>query len=289
MPESSSSPARRQRRPENKRRRPSPRRLEEWKSLLDEAADRYERPDFLDADPLGIPHRFSAPADVAIAGFFAATLAWGNRKSILRSCDDLLDRMDGAPADFVQGATARELSVLDGFVHRTFQGEDAKRFVRCLQSLERDGGLEGAFQAAFSAAPAADNTRDVADLGAALHLFKQRFFQDEPAGRTVKHVADPAKGSAAKRLCMYLRWMVRSPHRGVDFGLWSGIPPAALRLPLDVHTAGVSRALGLLQRKANDWRAVEEVTQALRWMDPEDPVRYDFALFGMGVNGALDA
>ena len=256
--------------------------------MLDEAADRYERRDFLEADPLGVPHRFSAPEDIAVAGFLAASLAWGNRKSILRSCDDLLDRMDGAPAEFVRNAQPADLKAFDGFVHRTFQAADAKRFIRCLQSLERDGGLEGAFTAAFAQAPPTEGVPGVPDMGVALHLFKARFFADEPADRTVKHVADPAKGSAAKRLCMYLRWMVRSDRRGVDFGLWKGISPAALRLPLDVHTAGVSRAIGLLKRKANDWRAVEEVTQALRWIDAEDPVRYDFALFGMGVNGALE-
>lgn len=256
--------------------------------MLDEAADRYERPDFLEEDPLGIPHRFSDPEDIAVAGFLAATLAWGNRKSIIRSCEDLLDRMDGAPADFIRDAGPRELKALGGFVHRTFQEEDAGRFVRCLQSLGRDGGLEGVFTAAFASAPAVEGRAGVPDMGWALHAFKERFFADEPAGRTVKHVADPRKGSAAKRLCMYLRWMVRSSRRGVDFGLWSGISPAALRLPLDVHTAGVSRALGLLDRKANDWRSVEEVTATLRLLDPDDPVRYDFALFGMGVNGALD-
>jgi len=287
VPDSSSSPTGRPRRPQNHRRRPSRARLDQWKFLLDEAADRYEQPDFLDADPLGIPHRFEAPDDIAAAGFFAATLAWGNRASIIRSCDNLMDRMDGAPAAFVREATDRELAVLDGFVHRTFQSEDAKRFVRCLRSLERDGGLEGAFTQAFRDSEGAQAEAAVPDMGAALHRFKLRFFADEAPDRTVKHVADPAKGSAAKRLCMYLRWMVRSNHRGVDFGLWQGIPPSALRLPLDVHTASVSRALGLLKRKGNDWKAVEEVTTALRWLDPEDPVRYDFALFGMGVNGAL--
>ena len=271
-----------------RRRRPPIARLTEWKALLDEAADRYERPDFLDEDPLGIPHRFSDPEDIAVAGFLAASLAWGNRKSILKSCHELLDRMDDAPADFIRSARAADLKAFDGFVHRTFQEADAKRFIRCLQSLGRDGGLEGAFTAAFADAPPTEGLQRVPDMGVALHLFKARFFADEPADRTIKHVADPAKGSAAKRLCMYLRWMVRSNRRGVDFGLWKGISPAALRLPLDVHTAGVSRALGLLKRKANDWKAVEEVTQALRWIDAEDPVRYDFALFGMGVNGALE-
>lgn len=269
-------------------RKPSATRLAGWKALLDEAADRYERPDFLDADPLGIPHRYSDPDDIATAGFLAATLAWGHRKSILRSCEDLLGRMDESPAEFVREAGPDDLKALDGFVHRTFQTDDARRFVRCLRSLERDGGLEGAFTSAISTAPPTVEQPDVPDLGVALHAFKVRFFADEPADRTSKHVADPLKGSAAKRLCMYLRWMVRSDRRGVDFGLWTGISPAALRLPLDVHTAGVSRALGLLGRKTNDWRSVEEVTAALRWMDPADPARYDFALFGMGVNGALD-
>ena len=148
------------------------------------------------------------------AGFFAATLAWGNRASIIRSCDNLMDRMDGAPAAFVREATDRELAVLDGFVHRTFQSEDAKRFVRCLRSLERDGGLEGAFTQAFRDSEGAQAEAAVPDMGAALHRFKLRFFADEAPDRTVKHVADPAKGSAAKRLCMYLRWMVRSNHRG---------------------------------------------------------------------------
>lgn len=288
MPDSRNPSLRRPNKDTGRRRKPSPVRLADWKALLDEAAERYERPDFLEEDPLGIPHRYSAPEDIAVAGFLAATLAWGNRKSILRSCRDLLDRMDDSPAAFIREAQPADLKVLDGFVHRTFQSEDARRFVRCLQSLERDGGLEGVFAHAVASAPRMEGHPGVPDLGAALHGFKARFFADEPPGRTVKHVADPAKGSAAKRLCMYLRWMVRSGHRGVDFGLWTGISPSVLRLPLDVHTAGVSRALGLLGRKADDWRAVEEVTSVLRWLDPDDPVRYDFALFGMGVNGALD-
>ena len=237
---------------------------------------------------MGIPHRYDRPEDVATAGFFAATLAWGNRKSILRSCGGLLDRMDDAPADFVASAGPRELQRLDDFVHRTFQGEDARRFVLCLRSLHEDGGLEGAFSTAFRQAPDTVGRPGIKDAGQALHGFKQRFFRDHPAGRTSKHVADPLKGSAAKRICMYLRWMVRPAQRGVDFGLWRDIPLSALRLPLDVHTGNVARELGLLHRKASDWRAVEEVTDVLRMLDPDDPVRYDFALFGMGVTGALD-
>ena len=270
------------------RRRPSAARLAEWKEWLDEAADRFERPDFLEADPLGIPHRYPNAEDAAVAGFFAATLAWGNRKSILRSCHDLLDRMDDAPAEFVADASDRELDRLADFVHRTYNGEDARRFVLCLRSLGPDGGLEGVFEQAFREAPSTPGRPAVPDAGAALHAFKQRFFRDHPAGRTTKHVADPLKGSAAKRLCMYLRWMARPSQRGVDLGLWTGIPLAALRLPLDVHTGNVARQLGLLKRKASDWRAVEEVTDVLRMLDPEDPIRYDFALFGMGVTGALD-
>lgn len=280
--------ARSSRTPAPFRRRPSAARLAQWREWLDEAADRFERPDFLEADPLGIPHRYDRPEDVATAGFFAATLAWGNRKSILRSCGGLLDRMDDAPADFVASAGPRELQRLDDFVHRTFQGEDARRFVLCLRSLHEDGGLEGAFSTAFRQAPDTVGRPGIKDAGQALHGFKQRFFRDHPAGRTSKHVADPLKGSAAKRICMYLRWMVRPAQRGVDFGLWRDIPLSALRLPLDVHTGNVARELGLLHRKASDWRAVEEVTDVLRMLDPDDPVRYDFALFGMGVTGALD-
>ncbi|RPG81755.1 MAG: TIGR02757 family protein [Crocinitomicaceae bacterium TMED114] len=268
-------------------RRPSAARLAQWREWLDEAAERFERPDFLDDDPLGIPHRYSDPQDVAVAGFFAATLAWGNRKSILKSCHALLDRMDDAPADFVASAGDAELARLDDFVHRTFQGEDARRFVLCLRSLQADGGLHGAFRHAFSTAPDTPGRPGVPDAGHALNAFKTRFFRDHPAGRTSKHVADPVKGSAAKRLCMYLRWMVRSDQRGVDLGLWTDIPRSALRLPLDVHTGNVARELGLLQRKASDWPAVEEVTDVLRKLDPKDPVRYDFALFGMGVTRAL--
>ena len=270
-----------------KRRRPTQARIEQWREWLDEAADRFERPDFLADDPLGIPHEYSDPEDIAIAGFLAATMAWGNRKSIIRSCRDLLDRMDCAPADFIRHAEEEDLAGLNGFVHRTYQAADAQKFVLCLRSLEEDGGLQGAFEKAFKGAPDVPGCPGVPDAGWALNAFKSRFFRDHEAGRTNKHVADPLKGSAAKRLCMYLRWMARPAERGVDFGLWAGIQPSALRLPLDVHTGNVAREMGLLQRKASDWRSVEEVTDILRILDPVDPVRYDFALFGLGVTGAL--
>ena len=269
-------------------RRPSASRIEEWRDWLDDAADRFEQPRFIQDDPLGVPHAFENPDDQAIAGFLSATLAWGNRKSIMRSCGNLLDRMDRAPAEFVRHADAKDLERLTGFVHRTFQGEDAVRFIRCLRSLESDGGLHGAFSSAFREAPDVPSRPGLPDAGVALSLFKARFFRDFDAGRTGKHVADPLKGSAAKRLCMYLRWMVRPSSRGVDLGLWTDIPLHALRLPLDVHTGNVARQMGLLKRKASDWRAVEEVTDVLRMIDPVDPVRYDFALFGLGVTGALN-
>ena len=272
-----------------KRRRPTQARLDQWREWLNEAADRFEQPDFLADDPLGIPHEYSDPDDIAIAGFLAATLAWGNRKSIIRSCHDLLDRMDRAPADFIRHADAGDLAGLNGFVHRTYQAADAQKFVLCLRSLEEDGGLKGAFEQAFRGVPDVPGSNGVPDAGLALRAFKSRFFRDHEAGRTNKHVADPMKGSAAKRLCMYLRWMARPGERGVDFGLWPGIKTSALRLPLDVHTGNVAREMGLLQRKASDWRAVEEVTDILRMLDPVDPVRYDFALFGLGVTGALKA
>jgi len=262
--------------------------LEQWRDWLDEAVDRFERPGFIEDDPLGIPHGFEDPDDRAIAGFFAASLAWGTRKGILRSCRDLLDRMDRAPAQFIRHADAADLKRLEGFVHRTYQAEDALRFVQGLRSLEKDGGLHAAFSRAFREAPDTPSRPGIPDAGVALSRFKARFFRDLEAGRSGKHLADPIKGSAAKRLCMYLRWMVRPARRGVDLGLWTDIPLHALRLPLDVHTGNVARRMGLLKRKASDWRAVEEVTDVLRMIDPVDPVRYDFALFGLGVTGALD-
>lgn len=242
--------------------------------LLEKAA-LYETRDFIADDPIQMPHAFDDLVDIEVAGWYAATLAWGNRKSIIASCEELLfRRMSGAPGQFVREASAAEMEqAFAGFVHRTFQAEDAARTARSLRSmLTRYGSLEGAFL-----------SRGPGDAFHMLGAFRDAFFADDPPGRTSKHVADPRKGSAAKRLNMYLRWMVRPATRGVDLGVWQRISPADLSIPLDVHTGTIGRQLGLFNRKANDWRAVEALMSALRQIDPVDPVRLDFALFGLGA------
>lgn len=251
----------------------------ELKEFLLEKAEQYETPEFLPSDPLSIPHRFSDRTDVEVSAFFAATLAWGNRVSILRSLNSLMERMDHAPGSFVRDHLASDLKAFDGFVHRTFQAEDARSFVQALrQILDKHGTMEKALLHQW------DNSAQPSGLKQAFSGFHEMFVQmDGVALRSRKHVANPATGSAAKRLNMWLRWMVRSSRRGVDLGIWTDIPPAALHIPLDVHTSSVGRKLGLLQRKANDWRAVEELTSALRKIDPVDPCRLDFALFGLGA------
>ena len=251
----------------------------ELKDFLWEKAEEYEAPDFIPHDPLSVPHRFTRREDIEVAAFLAATLAWGNRVSILKSLDKLMMRMDHAPGQFVLEHEEVDLKVFDGFVHRTFQAEDARGFMRSLRSLmEKHGSLECAFQ---HHAPEGDGPMAIKPMLSGFH----RAFMAQPgvSSRTKKHVANPEAGSAAKRLNMFLRWMVRPSTRGVDLGLWTSFKPQDLHIPLDVHTSNVGRKLGLLQRKANDWRAVDELTAALREIDPEDPVRLDFALFGLGA------
>lgn len=246
------------------------------RALLDEAYDRLASPAFIANDPIQIPRAFSERADAEVIGFLTATIAWGQRITIINNAKRLVRLMDGAPHDFVMNATARDLVRLDGFVHRTFNGTDAKQFIRSLRHLYTTyGGLENAFLQ--------ENT--LTDMGAAIALFKTRFFEPAHPTRTRKHVADPAKGSNAKRINMFLRWMVRPNDRGVDLGLWKVIPPSVLHVPLDVHTGRVARELGLLKRGQDDWKSVIELTENLRKLDPLDPIRYDIALFGLGVEG----
>lgn len=247
--------------------------------LLETKYAQYNRKDFIENDPIQIPHRYSQREDIEIAGFFAALLAWGKRSLIIRSLQQLMTIMDDAPAAFVQHATAAELVRLDGFVHRTFNATDARALVLALRRVYAEaGGLEGIFSAGITADAA--HTQG-AILNARAELLRLPAFPP----RTHKHVANPAEGSSAKRLNMYLRWMVRRDAQGVDFGIWQQIQPRQLLMPLDVHTGNVGRAVGLLQRKQNDWKAVVELTDALRKFDAHDPVKYDFALFGMGVSG----
>lgn len=248
----------------------------ELHALLERLCDRYNRPDFIDGDPISVPHRFAERADREIAGFLAATIAWGNRKAIVRNAHRMMRLMDDAPADFVRHASECELARLDAYVHRTFNGRDLRDFVRALRQLDRDfGGLGAFFEARYEATQSLPRT--LAD-------FRRVFFAAEHAPHCEKHLSSIERGAACKRLCMFLRWMVRRDDRGVDFGLWTRIPMSALRVPLDVHTGDMGRALGLLTRRQNDWRAVEELTAALRRFDPDDPVRFDFALFGAGLD-----
>ena len=244
----------------------------ELSDFLNEKAEYYETLDFIDSDPIQIPHLFSKKEDIEIAGFLASTIAWGQRPTIIKNATFLMENMDMAPHDFIQNFKVEDLSSFEGFKHRTFNFEDLKHFFFSLQNLyQNHGGLENA----FSQAP--DN------MALNISKFKKLFFAIPHPSRTQKHVSDPLKGSAAKRLNMYLRWMVRSDQKGVDFGIWKKLSPANLYLPLDVHTGNVSKKLGILKRKQSDWKALEEIMDTLKKLDPIDPVKYDFALFGLGV------
>ena len=252
---------------------------EELRDLLEHLHDKYNRKEFIEPDPISIPHSFSDQADREIAGFMAATIAWGNRKAIVKSAQRMMQYMDYAPADFVRNASPSELSHLQTYVHRTFNGQDFTDFVLAMRHIiNRWGGIGEFFEQNYLA------THDIAKV---LSLFRQEFFSCEHNPHCEKHLSSIDKGAACKRLNMYLRWFVRRDERGVDFGLWKKIPMSALYLPLDVHTGNMGRALGLLQRKQNDWKATAEITAALREFDATDPVRYDFSLFGAGIDGFL--
>ncbi|MBL7950198.1 MAG: TIGR02757 family protein [Flavobacteriales bacterium] len=263
------------------------------KPLLDEAYERHAHPGFIHADPIHIPKGFADRRDAELIGFLVATIAWGQRKTIIANARTLVRLMDEAPHDFVTNASDTELERLQRFVHRTFNGTDLGYFIRALRHLYTTyGGLEEAFMPAARVKAQARSRANATAFEAkgpwlaaeGIALFKERFFEIDHPARTRKHVADPAKGSNAKRINMYLRWMVRPNDRGVDLGLWQRITPADLMVPLDVHTGRVARELGLLKRTQDDWKAVEELTTALRQFDPLDPVKYDIALFGIGVN-----
>ena len=247
---------------------------EDLKAFLDEKVTLYNKPDFITSDPIQIPHSFTAKEDIEISGFLAAAIAWGNRKMIINNARRMMDLMGNSPYDFVMEHKEHHLETLQHFVHRTFNGIDFSTFVRALQNLyTRHGGLESAFGRHLK-----EN-----NLQLSISEFKKLFFDVEHLPRTHKHISDPLKGSAAKRINMYLRWMVRSDSTGVDFGIWKSIPPSALSCPLDVHSGNVARKLGILTRKQNDAKALAELDMALRRMDATDPAKYDFALFGLGV------
>jgi uncharacterized protein (TIGR02757 family) len=245
----------------------------ELKKFLDEKVDKYNRPHFIDSDPLSIPRQFSKKEDIEIAGFLAATIAWGQRTTIINNANKMMDLMDHSPYEFIMKAKKKDLQRFVGFVHRTFNGTDAIFFMQSLQNIYKNhGGLEKVF---FT-----KNKEDV--LLHSVDHFRKIFFSIPFPARTKKHVSNPMDNSSAKRLCMYLRWMARKDKCGVDFGIWK-LSPADLMCPLDVHSGNVARKLGILERAQNDWKAVEQLTAELRKLDPADPVKYDFALFGLGV------
>lgn len=248
------------------------------KELLDAKREEYEQPEFIPDDPICIPHRFHIAQDIELAGFFAAVLAWGHRQSIINSANRLLALMDEAPFDFIRNHQEQDRRRFLHFVHRTFNATDLLFFI---ERLQQHYLMHDSLQSAFY--PHGDE-----DAYTALSHFHQYFFSIEDAPeRSRKHIGNPLKGSACKRLNMYLRWMVRR-NSPVDFGLWTDISPARLAVPLDTHTGQVSRRLGLLSRKQNDWQAVEMLSKTLRSFDAHDPVKYDFALFALGAEERIN-
>ena len=247
---------------------------ENLKSFLDEKAELYNRPKFIEEDPISIPHRFNDKKDIEISAFFAATIAWGQRKTIINNANKIMEIMDNAPHDFVINHTDTDLKRCKGFVHRTFNEIDLRYFLRGLKHIyQNHGGLESAFFI----------NENEKDTSFAIHRLKKVFFEIDHPERSRKHISDPLKSSSAKRLNMFLRWMVRKDQKAVDFGIWQSIPMSKLSIPLDIHTGNVSRMLGLLERKQNDNKAVQELDKSLRKFNAKDPVKYDFALFGLGV------
>lgn len=244
------------------------------KEFLDEKVVLYNHPKFIESDPIQIPHTFSLKEDIEIAGFLTATIAWGNRKMIIKNAKKMMDLMGNSPYDFVMSSNEAQQERLSTFVHRTFNGEDFIVFIKNLQHLySQHQGLEAIFT----------TFQEKDSMQGAISKFKSLFFENQALLRSSKHVSDPLKGSAAKRINMYLRWMVRKDQAGVDFGLWKNISIHKLSCPLDVHSGNVARKLGLLHRKQNDAKALSALDQSLRKLDPLDPVKYDFALFGLGV------
>ena len=247
----------------------------ELKEFLEYHYNKYNRPDFIETDPIQIPHLFSLPEDVEIAGFLTAILSWGQRKTIISKSLELIKIMDYHPYDFIMNGERDDFETVGKFYHRTFNGIDAVFFLNALKNIyTRHGGLGGIFK---------DGFRRFSDVKEVLSHFRNVFFEIPHPERTLKHIPDVTKKASAKRINMFLRWMVRKDNRGVDLGLWNEIDACLLKMPLDIHSGTVARKLGLLKRKQNDWQAVCELTGNLSKFDPADPVKYDFALFGLGV------
>ena len=246
--------------------------FDELKEYLDFKADQYNNPNFIESDPIQIPHRYNLKEDIEISGFLASTIAWGNRKMIINSANRMMDAMGNNPFDFVMNANNNKIDDIEYFVHRTFNTDDFKFFIKSLRNIYNNhNGLESLFK-----------VNDGLTLQPNITAFKKIFFEIDHQPRTTKHISDPSKGSSSKRINMFLRWMCRKDNKGVDFGIWD-LSPSLLSCPLDVHSGNVARHLKLLQRKQNDSKALLELDHSLRELDANDPVKYDFALFGLGV------
>ena len=245
------------------------------KNLLEEKSRQYNSPAFIEHDPIQIPHLFGDSENIEISGFLVSMLAWGRRDIIIRNTRELIRRMDNRPIHFLKNMDESDLKVFNNFRHRTFNAEDCIFLIRSLHRIYKYG--KGLYPVFLDGYLRRNSIKD------AIMNFREEFLKTDHKERSRKHLADPSRGSAAKRINLFLRWMVRRDTNGVDFGIWDGIDPADLFIPLDIHTGNVARQLGLLKRKQNDWKAVEELTGVLRKFDPADPIKYDYALFGMGV------
>lgn len=250
----------------------------ELKDFLNQKAEEYNHPDFIELDPIQIPHRFSQTQDIEIAGFLAATISWGNRKSIVRSANKMMNLMGNSPFDFVTNFSEKEINDIQKLtIHRTFNGEDFAYFLKQFRRIYSENkSLETLFLLK-------DNETNFYH---ALERFRNYFLETQKH-RSHKHVSSTYKNSSSKRLMMFLRWMVRQDRKGVDLGIWKNINQKYLSIPLDVHTGNTSRNLQLISRQQNDWKTVEELDLVIRKFDSEDPAKYDFALFGVGINNEI--
>jgi len=250
----------------------------ELKDFLDEKVNQYNTVHFIEADPVSVPHRYTKKEDIEIAGFLAATISWGNREQIVKNAHRLLDKFGESPYDFIMSYKPSHLKRFKGFVYRTFNESDLHFFIKALRHVyTQHNGIEAIF----------NQHSTTEDTQTAIHVFRKQFLELKHELHVEKHIADPIKGSAAKRINMFLRWMVRKDKKGVDFGIWKYISPSALSCPLDFHSGNIARKLGLLKRNQNDAKAVMELDNNLRLMNKNDPVKYDFALFGLGINDAF--
>lgn len=249
--------------------------LDKLRSLLDSRVEQYNNEDFIELDPVSIPHLFNKKEDIEISGLLASIIAWGNRKMIVRNANRMMDMMGNEPYSFVMNAGKSEMEALEGFCHRTFNHIDLQFFITGLRDIYlHHGGLERVFSQPIY---------DGKTTKEAIVNFRETLLLTEHLLRVTRHVSNPAANSACKRINMYLKWMVRTDSNGVDFGIWQGFGTENLICPLDVHTGRIGRKLGLITRKQDDWRAAEELTSHLRLLDPKDPVKYDYALFGLGI------